>query len=255
METQTEKEQQKKERFIPDEKFTGIIVQNLYDSVHERKKSGKVGQAYGNLHDVIEDQNVGIEGARLMGIDKFGDVEEYQFIVNKNPETYNVTGKDMSNFILGIFKMLKKSPESKFFGMLLYAGHGMIRDGRQNFLLNQFDKKKGFYQLSAIEENFRGIPAKYMNSYMVGIVACCREIYIKERHCNCVGAIDSAEATKIFEEKEAAEKMKQNQTLSLQQENEELKKQLKEKQAIIDQQASEEEDVPQDENEETKQEA
>ena len=71
-----------------------------------------------------------------MGVDKFGDIEETQFIVNKNPETYNVTMKDIINFVLGINKMLKKSPESKFFGMLLYAGHGMIRDGVQCFLMN-----------------------------------------------------------------------------------------------------------------------
>ena len=86
----------------------------------------------------------------------------------------------------------------------------------------------------------------------MGIVACCREIYIKERHCNCVGAVNAAEATKIIEEKEAAEKLKQNQTLTLQQENEELKKQVKELQVIITNQNSEEDAILQKENEETK---
>ena len=91
---QTKNEQQKKERFVPDEKFTGIVAQNKYDSVYQ-ERNGKVSQAYGNLKDVNTDQKVGIEGAGLLGCDKFGDVEEKQFIVNKDPETNNVTKKDM----------------------------------------------------------------------------------------------------------------------------------------------------------------
>ena len=35
-----------------------------------------------------------------------------------------------------IDKMLKSRPEIKHFGLLLYAGHGMIRDGVQCFVLN-----------------------------------------------------------------------------------------------------------------------
>ena len=104
----------------------------------------------------------------------------------------------MVNFVLGINKMLKKSPESKFFGMLLYAGHGMIRDGSQNLLLNQFDKARGFYKFAVIEKDIRTTSAKYKNSYIVGIVACCREIYVKERHCNCIGASNVDEATQII---------------------------------------------------------
>ena len=88
----------------------------------------------------------------------------------------------------------------------------------------------------------------------MGIVACCREIYIKERHCNCVKASDVAEATKIFEEKQAAEKLKKSQTLTQEQEIEELKKQVKEMQDIIANKNSEEEAIAQEENEETKQE-
>ena len=149
---------------------------------------------------------------------------------------------------------MKKNPELKFFGMLLFAGHGMIFEGRQTLLLNQFDKKREFYWLDPIEQNFRNASSICKNSYLVGIVACCREIFIKERHCDCVKAVDAEEATKIFEEKMAAEELKKSQTLTQEQEIQELKKQVKEMQDIIANKNSEEEAIVQEEDEETKQE-
>ena len=67
-------------------------------------------------------------------------------------------------------------------------------------------------------------------------------------------ALDAVEATKIFEEKKAAEELKKSQTLTQEQEIEELKKQVKEMQDIIANQNSEEEAIAQEEDEETKQE-
>ena len=36
-----------------------------------------------------------------------------------------------------------------------YSGHGMIRDGRQVMLLNEFDQYRGFYKMLGAEENVR----------------------------------------------------------------------------------------------------
>ena len=142
---------------VPDEKFTAIVVQNLYGKVFKRLKNSTVSQSYADLPDVITDQQVGIDGARFLAIDKFGDVEKLQFIANKKPEEDSFTIQDVSKLMLGIRKMLKKKPDSLYFGLLLYAGHGMIRDGVQNFVLNQFDKSLGFYKLMKVELDIRSL--------------------------------------------------------------------------------------------------
>ena len=97
-------------------------------------------------------------------------------------------------------KMLRDKPESLFFGLLLFAGHGMIKEGVQAFVLNQFDPNIGFYKLIKIELNIRYTSNELKNAYLVAIFACCREIYRKTIHCSCVGAEDVAEAQKKFDE-------------------------------------------------------
>ena len=104
----------------------------------------------------------------------------------------------MNKLILGVHKMLKKEPDVKYFGLLLYAGHGMIRDGVQCFLINQFSKQDEFYVLNSVETNIRDISKWNKNAYLVAIFACCREIFIKTRHCKCIGATSVVEAKGII---------------------------------------------------------
>ena len=61
----------------------------------------------------------------------------------------------MIKLIVGVKNMLNEKSDSLFFGLLLFAGHGMIRDGVQTFLLNQFDPEIGFYRPMNIEKNIR----------------------------------------------------------------------------------------------------
>ena len=42
--------------------------------------------------------------------------------------------------------------------------------------------------------------AKFANVYIVAIFACCRENFIKTRHCSCITAADLEEAKKKFKE-------------------------------------------------------
>ena len=88
---------------------------------------------------------------------------------------------------------------------MLYAGHGMIKEGSQCIILNHFDEKQEFYRLRPVEKDIRLISGTYKNSYLVGIFACCREIFIPNKHCKCVKAADVAEAKLFFEEKAKAE--------------------------------------------------
>ena len=75
------------------------------------------------------DFEVGKDGSRFIGADKFGFICEDEFILNKDLENDSFTQNEMVKMIISMKKMLKKSPDEKFFGLLLYAGHGMIRDG------------------------------------------------------------------------------------------------------------------------------
>ena len=79
--------------------------------------------------------------------------------------------RDLTRSLYGLFG---QSPETKYFGLFLYAGHGMIKDGLQYILLNELDKNKGFYVLNQVEKEIRLLTANYMNCYLVAIFACCR---------------------------------------------------------------------------------
>ena len=95
--------------------------------------------------------------------------------------------------------MHKTAPDVQHFGLLLFAGHGMIKDGVQCFVLNQFNKIVGFYKLDAVESHIRGISKQCKNGYFVAAFACCREIWLEEKHANCVGAKSLEEAIKKIE--------------------------------------------------------
>ena len=68
--------------------------------------------------------------------------------------------------------------------MHVYAGHGMCKDGRQVLLINQFDKNNKFYKMTPAEIEIRNFARLYRQTYHFCIFACCREIFMKERHTN-----------------------------------------------------------------------
>ena len=111
----------------------------------------------------------------------------------------------VSKLVLAVKNMLEENLEDICFGLMLYAGHGMIRDGVQCILLNQYSKKSEFYMLHSVERDIRYVSELCKNAYLVGIFACCREIFIPKIHCACVKATDVTEAKLIFEEKEKTE--------------------------------------------------
>ena len=81
------------------------------------------------------------------------------------------------------FTMLRKecrmTPNELVFIICLFASHGMIRDGRQVIVINEFDKSAGFYKLCGVEENIRSAARASINAYYVSIFACCREILLR----------------------------------------------------------------------------
>ena len=62
-----------------------------------------------------------------------------------------------NQFIKDLTRKLIKAPDLVHFGIVFTAGHGMILDGRQQILLNEFDEKTEFYTLFPIEKHVRRI--------------------------------------------------------------------------------------------------
>ena len=51
----------------------------------------------------------------------------------------------MAKLLVSVSKMLRLDAKDLFFGLMLYAGHGMIRDGSQSLVLNQYLKRDEYY--------------------------------------------------------------------------------------------------------------
>ena len=87
----------------------------------------------------------------------------------------------------GIAKRLKASPDNTFLLVYALAGHGMQMEGRQIVLINQYDSKTGFYKLWGIEADIRRLATANTNAYIIGLFACCREIFSGTKHCGLFG--------------------------------------------------------------------
>ena len=90
--------------------------------------------------------------------------------------------------------MFKSTPDKLSLLMHCFAGHGMCKDGRQVLLINQFDASSKFYKAAPAEIEIRNLAKLYRNTYHFCIYACCREIFMKERHTN---GISKAQAETI----------------------------------------------------------
>ena len=93
---------------------------------------------------------------------------------------------ECSSMITELNRLLKSNPHETIFALFCYASHGMIQDGRQVILVNEFNQTKGFYKLFGAEENMRNLARTYSNAYIVGIFACCREIFLVTQHSGCI---------------------------------------------------------------------
>ena len=80
-------------------------------------------------------------------------------------------------------KRAEANPDRKMLIFYGFAGHGMQVDGEQVVIINQLNKRTGFYEWWAAEADIRVMAKKFSNTYSVGIFACCREIFKPVKHC------------------------------------------------------------------------
>ena len=63
--------------------------------------------------------------------------------------------KDCLALNADLHRLFKSMPEETVLALSCFASHGMIFEGRQVILLNEFDSRRGFYKFIASEENLR----------------------------------------------------------------------------------------------------
>ena len=102
-------------------------------------------------------------------------------------------------------EMIKEGQESKppvnYLVIFLFAGHGMIKEGAQVLLYNEFDENTGYYKMFKAEETIRQWAAQFQNSYFMGIFACCRQLYNSDTMEGNYSKIQLQNADKTLQEK------------------------------------------------------
>ena len=102
------------------------------------KKSGK--PFYANLDAIPNDRKNFLKIMKRFG---FRRVDTK---VSMEPKIKNLT-----KLLPELSRLMKSNPHETVFIFSCYASHGMIMDGRQFILVNEFDSKRGFYKLFAAE--------------------------------------------------------------------------------------------------------
>ena len=101
------------------------------------------------------------------------------------------------NQVNSVFRAIKRklvegnnaNPKEKYLVILLFAGHGILKDGQQTLVLNEFDSGSGFYKLFKAEDTIRKLSyATSLNSYFICIFACCRELFNPNTMKGCYDA-------------------------------------------------------------------
>ena len=86
--------------------------------------------------------------------------------------------------------------------IFLFAGHGMLYEGRQVLLYNEFEKSTRFYKMFLAEQKLRSFAELYPNAYLIGIFACCRQLHDTNVHTGKGYSMEQVEKMKIGEKQE-----------------------------------------------------
>ena len=81
------------------------------------------------------------------GLKDTGPIEDQNmYVVNDN-----ATFKKVSGIMTNIQRRMNANPEKRYLVVYVIACHGMNNGGEQMIVLNEFNKKTGFYKLYGIE--------------------------------------------------------------------------------------------------------
>jgi hypothetical protein len=157
---------------------------SLYHEVYKQSKRflDRYVQAYGDLPGIFRDHRY---FEKL--VTRFGFSSD-EFLSLIEPKTL-----DCCKMIQELNRLYRSNPYETVFALFCFSCHGMIQDGRQVILVNEYSKVKGFYQFFGAEENMRISALNFSNAYIVGFFACCREIFLVTQHSGCISLADKNE--------------------------------------------------------------
>lgn len=194
-------DQMRQDFFVPDHCIAVYFATSKFDEVQEVKSDGSVVQAYGDLTAAKPDCDTLRECLEKYGIRNPADI----YNLDNNPTLKEVT--DVCKKIEIRLKAGKfMEPPENYLVIFLFAGHGILHDGMQSVLVNEYMNRTKFYKMFRAEAIIRGYAGTYPNSYIIGIFACCRQLYNQNE---MTGKISKKEADalkqKQIEEKKVEE--------------------------------------------------
>ena len=133
--------------------------------------TGRYKQMYADLPGISNDQKYFEKITSRFGF------ELHEYIALIDP-----TMKKSVEMAQALNRIYKENPQETIFTLLCFATHGMIQDGRQVVIVNEINKARGFYTFYGAEQNMRDSAFKFPNAYIVGVFACCREIFLVTQH-------------------------------------------------------------------------
>ena len=98
-------------------------------------------------------------------------------LYEKDPSSKDV-GRVFTGLSAKLMKSKRRVPMEKYLIFFLFATHGILFEGRQSILLNEF--KDNFYHQFAAEAKLRSWAGIFPHAYIISIFACCRQLYNKE---------------------------------------------------------------------------
>ena len=159
---------QLKETYFKQTKTIAVyFATSKFDKVVKKCKNGTYKPVFDDLDTAKQDC-----------IDLEQCLRKYQ--IEDEEDIYRInepTMKEFQNTLNKITKRIKSQPEEQFLVILLFAGHGILKQGVQNIVLNEFNPKDGFYKMHAIEGVIRAWANMLQNAYFITIFACCRQTY------------------------------------------------------------------------------
>ena len=90
----------------------------------------------------------------------------------------------------------RANPPENYLVIMLFACHGVLHEGNQSIVLNEYDKSKGFYKLLPVEKKLRTWANIFPNAYFIGIFACCRTLWDNDEMCGLISKADK----EVFEQ-------------------------------------------------------
>ena len=109
------------------------------------------------------------------------EIMEKDIIDLTDDPTMSETSKVFDAISKELREAKKLKPPEKYLIVFLFAGHGILRDGTQYLVYNEWNPRERFYHMFAAEGKLRQWAEIYPHAYIIGLFACCRQLYDQKK--------------------------------------------------------------------------